>query len=162
MRICLVIGVAGLCLSLVCTAATAVTPIDVAHLVRVSAIVENETAVEDLLWLAEGGDRDAQVTLANRYLQGRGVQANHAEALKWYHRAAEQGDVTSQALLGSVYRYGDGVKKNYAEALRWLRKAAEQGDAGAQSNLGQMYKKGQGVPQNYSSHLYTYYDAAEQ
>jgi TPR repeat protein len=77
------------------------------------------------------------------------VAQDHAEALKWYRRAAEQGKANAQYALSIIYAHGRGVEQDYAEAVAWCRKAAEQGDPGAQFNLGMMYRVGQGVPQDY-------------
>ncbi|MBM3508219.1 MAG: SEL1-like repeat protein, partial [Alphaproteobacteria bacterium] len=43
--------------------------------------------------LAEQGDAIAQALLGFMYAEGQGVPQDHAEAVKWYRRAAEQGDV---------------------------------------------------------------------
>jgi len=60
------------------------------------------------------------------------VKRDHAEAARWYRKAAEQGDAGAQYNLGVMYKNGQGVKQDHAEAVRWLRKAAEQGHANAQ------------------------------
>ena len=44
---------------------------------------------------AEQGDVEAQVALAQVYLEGRGVQVDYVEAAKWYRTAAEQGDAAA-------------------------------------------------------------------
>ncbi len=46
---------------------------------------------EELLDRAEGGDRIAQVRLADCYAQGRGVERSPVQAAAWLRRAAEQG-----------------------------------------------------------------------
>jgi len=96
------------------------------------------------------------------YRNGQGVPQDHAEALKWYRRAAEQGDAAAQYNLGQMYRTGQGVPQDHAEALKWYRRAAEQGDADAQHNLGFMYRNGQGVPQDHAEAVKWYRRAAEQ
>jgi TPR repeat protein len=39
---------------------------------------------------AEQGDVESQLTLANFFSRGRGVQTNLAEAVKWYRAASSQ------------------------------------------------------------------------
>ena len=83
------------------------------------------------------------------YTNGEGVVQDHAEAAKWYRKAAEQGYARAQSALGFMYNTGQGVQQDFAEAEKWFRNAAEQGDAFGQSNLGFMYWLGGGVAQNY-------------
>ena len=97
---------------------------------------------------AEQGDADAQALLAAAYYNGRGVDLDYGEALRWARLAAEQGNARGQSLLGAAYYSGSGVAQDHAEAARWARLAAEQGDAGAQAILGVLYLNGSGVPQD--------------
>ena len=80
---------------------------------------------------------------------GEGVPRDHAEAVRWFRKAADQGDATAQGDLGKAYATGEGVPRDQAQAARWFRKAADQGEATAQGRLGVMYLAGVGVPQNY-------------
>ena len=91
----------------------------------------------------------------------RGVARDHAEAAKWYRRAAEQGHASAQFNLGLMYKNGEGVPQDYAKAAKWYRQAAEQGKADAQNNLGLMYHNGEGVPQDYAEAAKWYVRAAE-
>ena len=86
--------------------------------------------------LASLGNADAQTKLGYAYSNGRGVEQDYAEAVKWYRLAAEQGDATAQYNLGFAYYNGRGVEQDYVEAFKWYRLAAEQGNADAQYNLG--------------------------
>jgi len=96
------------------------------------------------------------------YSYGRGVPQDHAEAAKWYRKAAEQGFAAGQQSLGCCYDYGQGVAQDYAEAVKWYRKAAEQGDAAGQQGLGCCYHYGQGVAQDYAEAVKWFRKAAEQ
>ena len=98
---------------------------------------------------AEKGDKEAQYYLALMYDIGKGVEEDHREAAKWYHKAAEQGLAQAQYYLGMTCRKGKGVRQDDKEAVKWFRKAAEQGYADAQKNLGVMYGFGAGVLQDY-------------
>ena len=46
--------------------------------------------IEDVRALAEQDDPAAQASLGDRHLEGLGVPQDHAEALRWYRRAARQ------------------------------------------------------------------------
>jgi len=90
------------------------------------------------------------MALGMMYNSGEGVKQDHAEAAKWFRKAADQGDANGQFFLGMAYYSGDGVTQDYAEAVRWFRKAADQGDAFGQHALGSMYLSGLGVTQDYA------------
>ena len=78
--------------------------------------------------LAEQGDAEAQFKLGNRYVEGRGVPQDFAEAAKWYRMAAEQGHATAQNNLGVMYANGEGVPQDDVQAYAWFDIAAAQGD----------------------------------
>jgi TPR repeat protein len=69
------------------------------------------------------------------YANGRGVEQDHAEAVKWYRKAAEQGHADAQNNLGFCYEKGWGVEQDYAEAVKWYRKAADHGNTRALAGL---------------------------
>ena len=54
--------------------------------------------------------------LGRRYDEGAGVVKDHAEAAKWYRKAAEQNYAKAQYNLGICYEQGEGVAKDQAEA----------------------------------------------
>jgi uncharacterized protein len=112
--------------------------------------------------LAEGKNADAQYTLGNVHLTGRGVPQNYKEAMKWFRKAADQGNADAQSNLGYMYAEGWGVPQDYKEAAKWFRKAAERGNVRAQSNLGALYAVGQGVPEDDREALKWWRKAAEQ
>ena len=93
-------------------------------------------------------DTEAQYNLGVVYAKGEGIPRDHAEAVRWYRKAARQGFVRAQNNLGFMHANGEGIPRDYTEAVFWYRKAAEQGDALAQANLGFMYANGEGVPKD--------------
>jgi TPR repeat protein len=109
-------------------------------------------------------DRDADVhfKMGNKYISGRELPQDYAEAAKWYRKAAEQGHAMAQSQLGLMFASGQGVPQDFAEAARWCRPAAEAGVAEAQWQLGDMHIKGQGVPQDYTKAAEWCRKAAEQ
>ncbi|MCL2876907.1 MAG: sel1 repeat family protein [Betaproteobacteria bacterium] len=96
------------------------------------------------------------------YANGRGVERDDAEAVKFYTLAAGQGVAIAQFNLGAMYQNGRGVERDDAEAVKWYRKSAEQGFSYAQNDLGVMYDGGQGVAQNDAEAVKWYRKAAEQ
>ena len=77
----------------------------------------------------------AQFSLGNRYSEGTGVPKNHAEAAKWYQRAAKQGYAKAQYNLGNMYFNGEGVPVNDVRAYMWWSLSKAQGDKSAATNL---------------------------
>src|SRR4051812_17010670 len=106
------------------------------------------TALREFQPLAERGERGAQVSLGDLYLNGLGIPVDDAAAARWYRQAADQGDSRAQTNLGFLFEQGRGVPRDFEEAARWYRKAADQGEATAQSNLAYMALIGRGLPQD--------------
>ena len=71
-----------------------------------------------------GGDRRDQGNLGDMYRKGYGVAQDHAEAMKWYRRAADQGSAHAQDGLGLMYRDGLGVPPHAECAYIWFDLAA--------------------------------------
>ena len=65
---------------------------------------------------------------------GRGVTQDHAEAARWYRRAAERGHAPAQNSVARLYETGMGVPRDEVEALVWYSLAAESGHAVAAIN----------------------------
>ena len=76
-------------------------------------------AQAEIVRRAGKGDPQAESALGDNYEYGFWVPKDHAEALRWYRKAAEQGDPTARQLLGQLYFDGNGVKQDFAEAARW-------------------------------------------
>ncbi|MDR2820969.1 MAG: hypothetical protein LBB60_10640 [Desulfovibrio sp.] len=55
---------------------------------------------------AERGKANAQLQLAFMYANGRGVQQDHFQAVKWMQKVAQQGDANGQYHLGRMYADG--------------------------------------------------------
>jgi TPR repeat protein len=107
------------------------------------------TMVRILLPLAEKDDLAAQYHVGLMYDTGQAGRKDHAEAAKWYRKAADQGFARAQFYLASIY-YEDKNLQDYGEAMKWFRRAADQGTAMAQYTLGIMYAKGQGTAQDFA------------
>jgi TPR repeat protein len=94
---------------------------------------------------AEGGRRDAQMLLGDRYVQGKDPSQDIERGIEWLRRAAAQGSARAQALLGWVYAGGIETKRDTAEAVRWFTVAARQEDGYALMRLAEFYYGGIGV-----------------
>ena len=60
----------------------------------------DQKPIEEVKAKAEAGDAESQVELGLRYDKGEGVVKDHAEAAKWYRKAAEQNYAEAQYNLG--------------------------------------------------------------
>ena len=73
-------------------------------------------------------------------LQGEGVPADDAEAVKWFRLAAEQSDANAQTSLGVMYFAGKGLPADSVRAYMWLNLARVGGSKQAAYNLGVLEK----------------------
>lgn len=103
------------------------------------------TARREWLPLAEAGDARSQYQLGVMHINGEGVEADAAMALKWFRLAADQGYTPSLVSLAGLYYAGRGANHDHDEAARLYVKAARQGNAEAQFALGGLYVRGHGV-----------------
>jgi localization factor PodJL len=91
---------------------------------------------------ALSGDPIASYEIAARYFDGRGIEANGAEALRWFELARAAGSVPAAYRLGGIYEKGQGVTKNLSEARRYYLLAAEGGHIKAMHNLAVLHAEG--------------------
>ncbi|MDR1695415.1 MAG: sel1 repeat family protein [Endomicrobium sp.] len=111
---------------------------------------------------AEEGSAEGQLKLAEMYYNGKSVERDYAEAVKWYQKAAEQGNADAEYSLGSMYYNGYGVEKNGEKAIYWYQKAAEHGWWGdAYSAIATMYYFGNLVEKDRKKAIYWYQKSEE-
>lgn len=108
-----------------------------------------DPAVASLEASAVKGDAKAQLLLALRYAEGRGVEKDDAKAVSLITKAAQQGLVVAEYRLGAIYERGTGVPKDLAQARNWYERAAKGGSRKAMHNLAVLYADGVGIPQNF-------------
>ena len=108
----------------------------------VSIEVPAEAGPLPLREAASAGDAKALFEVATRYAEGRGLQADLAEAAKWYEKSAELGFAPAQYRIGNMYEKGIGVTRDIAKSRGWYEKAAEKGNASAMHNLAVLYAMG--------------------
>jgi TPR repeat protein len=116
---------------------------------------------EDLSAVYTKGKPHQIFQIGRNLWDGFGIQADRAEAIRWFVRAATLGHIearkaivaaaktdhpAAQSNLGVLYeKEGD-----LAQAVSWYRMAADKGDSHAQSNLGNLYRTGQGVARDFA------------
>ena len=131
-------------------------PRDEAHAGEVAAGVVGE--VRDL---AAAGDVEAAFLMGTAYDEGLGMVVDHAEAMRWYRRAAHRGHVLAAHNVGNMYRDGRGVEVDPAAAVRWWLRAARAGDAIPALRLGEAFESGYGVARDLDTARFWYGRAAE-
>lgn len=89
---------------------------------------------------AENGSAPAQFMMGYFYFNGKGVQKDTNEALKWYREAANRGHAVAINNLGLMYAYGLGVEMDTRKGRQLFEKAALLHNADAQRNLGAWYQ----------------------
>jgi TPR repeat protein len=98
---------------------------------------------------AEAGNTECQVSMGMLCEAGNkipsGVEADGAEAAKWYQMAAEQDNTEAIWHLAKILGKGIGVEQNDEEALVWFRRGAKLGNADCMWGLGRSYLKGVAV-----------------
>lgn len=120
-----------------------------------------EKAIARLKELAERGNSRAVFTYADALNRGIGTKQNHAEATRWFLKAAEEyGDINAMYVLGLKYRDGIGIPKDADEGLKWLSSSSEMGNIRATIELANMYRRGIGVERNTTKCLKMYEKAA--
>ena len=126
--------------------------------VNAAAPAESPT-IPELIARARNGDTDAQLSLAVRYRDGKGVARDNAEAMRWGHMAADKGDAAAMDFVGFMYFRGLGVTHNADIAVGYFKAAAGK-SAAAAWNLGQCYFAAQGVEQDIPTALEAWKKAA--
>ncbi len=109
---------------------------------------------------AVGGDAKAQLELAIRYRDGKGVAKDDAQAMQWAHKAADAGNADAMDFVGFAYLRGAVIKRNPAIAIAYFKAAADE-SAQAAFNLGQCYFGAQGTEQDCPKALDWWKKAAE-
>jgi len=117
--------------------------------------------IAELRQRAESGDARAQLDLAFRLRDGKGVPQDHAEAMQWAHRAADRGEADAMDFVGFAYLRGAVVKRSPEIAFGYFTAAAPR-SAQAAFNLGQCYFGAQGTAQDCAKALEWWEKAAAQ
>lgn len=73
-----------------------------------------------LMEKANGGDSEAQHQVAQRYLNGIGVEKDISKAIIWHRKAAEQGNPASQFFLHYKLNESGALYRDPVEAYMWM------------------------------------------
>lgn len=120
-----------------------------------------ETPLQKMIRLAEGGNLDAQLNLGYMYLYGEnGVQADYSQAFHFYELAAAQNDKIALNNLGSLYFNGIGTETDYVKAAQLFAKAAQNGSDDAAVNLAFIYLSGTNKNKNLDEAVQLFKQAA--
>ena len=120
-----------------------------------STSILNETRVSVLRSAAEKGNGDAAFKLGYLYDEALGVNADYAEAAKWYLKGMQSGHPLSQVGYAVMKKNGQGQNQDeagadllLARALPQVKQLAEGGNAYAMTSLCGMYNSGNGVAED--------------
>ncbi|MBF0407389.1 MAG: tetratricopeptide repeat protein [Candidatus Riflebacteria bacterium] len=97
-----------------------------------------QTALKELLPLANNGDTIARTILGLMYAKGQGVTKNMKKAEILWKESAEKGDAKAAYFLGVMYLKGTGIPVDEKEGTKWLNMAAERGFPKAIEELNSM------------------------
>lgn len=111
-------------------------------------------SIIELTDLADEGDDEAAVELAERYYSGDGVEVDFAKAMRFYKRAGINDNSHAQYSIGAMYAGAMGVEHDPEKAFVYYKKAADKGYPPAQFALGEALYFGDGCEKNDSEALY--------
>ncbi len=105
---------------------------------------------------------EAQTSLGQMLLDGRGTPADAAAARRWFSVAARAGHAPAANMLGRCLERGWGGALDYPAAAHWYRQAAEAGLDWGQYNLANMLLRGRGVDRDVRQAFDWFAAAADQ
>lgn len=109
-------------------------------------------SIQSLEWYrkaAENNYSDAQLALADLYLEGKYVRQDSEQGVYWMKKASDNGNAKAQNRLGVMCHFGRNVPKDYAQAFKLYLSAAENGSDDALGNIARAYANGWGVDTDY-------------
>jgi TPR repeat protein len=117
----------------------------------------------DAVRRAEADELEAQVLVAQAFLQTNSPHRDPPRAIPFLEKAAARGHPLAQNALGSCYLSGEGVAAaDEGLATLWVRQAVDQGLAQAMYVLGSMHMSGFGVERDVDEAIRLWRAAAEQ
>lgn len=96
--------------------------------------------IEQLTERAQNQDVDAQITLAQSYLNGTDIAPSRQEAIYWFELAANSGNQIAAGELAQLYLESQTNAQDTEKAIFWLTKLAVNNNPQAQFTLGQIYE----------------------
>jgi uncharacterized protein len=107
---------------------------------------------------ADEGFAKAQFRMGTLYKEGKWIEKDYAQAVKFFEKAAEQGNLRAAVELGISFELGLGVEQSNEEAFKLYLQAAEKETpnlgwgviaVNAACFAGRMYSLGKGVERNF-------------
>jgi localization factor PodJL len=126
----------------------------------VASIKRPTTEISRLREMADAGNAPAQLELASRLLEGRGVTRDTALGVRWLEKSA-QSYAPAQYRLGALYEKGLGVDRSLKDAAQWYGRAATAGHVRAMHNLGVLLADGVDGRPDYAAAAASFRRAAE-
>ena len=126
-----------------------------------AATAGHRSALRAITRLAEHGDHELMVDVAEAYLAGKAVEQDGWLGREWLLRAEHLGNMQAATRLqeispmpsgGGREEWEEGLKLNFSHPVRsreWYVKAASKGHIPATSAMGDSYVNGTGVAQDY-------------
>ena len=122
----------------------------------------NIFTVEELMILAENGQKDLIFGVGYYYENGIRTSVDYVQAAHWYEKAAKKGHVEAAMRLSMMYAQGRGVEKDDKKTFQYMEQAATSNNMNALYNMGRCYEEGIGVKPDLSKALEWYKKAAAQ
>ena len=104
------------------------------------------------------GYENVLITLGTTYEQGKGVQKDAQEAIRWYEKAVEAGIPFGNECIGMIYYTGNGVPVDYKKAYEYFTKDETEVSVCTIYALGEMYRQGLYVEKDLEEALECYED----
>ncbi|QCB40473.1 sel1 repeat family protein [Sphingobium sp. PAMC28499] len=109
-------------------------------------LASSDTDVANILRVAaEAGIADAQALYGQMNLDGKGIERDEAEALRWFSQAAKAGHPMAMNMIGRCCEFGWGTTIDKSLAAQWYDAAARLGLDWGMYNLATLYCLGEGV-----------------
>lgn len=123
------------------------------------ALIDSAQVVSNLYQLAKQGSSDAQLKLAQQFVE-YDIPEFDAAALFWLSKAAQK-DTEAKFLLGEFYRLGIGTEVDWSKAVKIYQELAEKKHPLALSKLAECYYFGRGIEANPKKAKQYFHEAAK-
>lgn len=121
--------------------------------------------------LAQNGNVTAQLEIGKRFYEGKGIEPDGEEAVKWFNAAASQGNAEAMYMLGECYysetsfpiggELDEKSKENYNKAFDSFVNAVILGNTAAKYRMGYCYEYGKGTKEDIKEAVIWYRRAAQ-
>ncbi|MCG8464469.1 MAG: hypothetical protein MI750_06405 [Xanthomonadales bacterium] len=112
--------------------------------------------------LAEHGDSQSALKLAESYKEGRGVEVDLAKAAQYYKHAADASNPEAAYKVGMMLLEGRDLEQDTVQAAHYLEIAANHNHGAAMNVLGSIYEQGLSGAKNLAVARDWYFRAMEQ